>query len=141
MRISDWSSDVCSSDLRTCLSADPENVEALRLLAGVAASTGYSTDAEKLLRRAVESAPAFILAYADLASLLCRLNRAEAAIPLLDAVLEDPSRRLWALSLKTTILTGQRRVAEPLNVTEQLVARAPGAAVPWTNNDKAPKTS
>src|SRR3546814_20331055 len=75
MRISDWSSDVCSSDLRTCLSADPENVEALRLLAGVAASTGYSTDAEKLLRRAVESAPAFILAYADLASLLCRLNR------------------------------------------------------------------
>src|SRR3546814_6180477 len=40
--------------VRTCLSADPENVEALRLLAGVAASTGYSTDAEKLLRRAVE---------------------------------------------------------------------------------------
>src|SRR3546814_3913314 len=66
--------------VRTCLSADPENVEALRLLAGVAASTGYSTDAEKLLRRAVRSAPAFILAYADLASLLCRLNRAEEAI-------------------------------------------------------------
>src|SRR3546814_10431552 len=118
MRISDWSSDVCSSDLRTCLSADPENVEALRLLAGVAASTGYSTDAEKLLRRAVESAPAFILAYADLASLLCRLNRAEEAIALLDDVIEDPSRRLWALSLKTTILTGERRVEEALNVHE-----------------------
>src|SRR3546814_5286386 len=104
--------------VRTCLSADPENVEALRLLAGVAASTGYSTDAEKLLRRAVESAPAFILAYADLASLLCRLNRADEAIALLDDVIEDPSRRLWALSLKTTILTGERRVEEALNVHE-----------------------
>src|SRR3546814_11915666 len=40
--------------VRTCLSADPENVEALRLLAGVAASTGYSTDAEKLLSRRSE---------------------------------------------------------------------------------------
>src|SRR3546814_2864059 len=58
--------------VRTCLSADPENVEALRLLAGVAASTGYSTDAEKLLRRAVESAPAFKIgrAHVELQSLM-----------------------------------------------------------------------
>src|SRR3546814_7009904 len=72
--------------------------------------------------------------------MLCRLNRAEEAIALLDDVIEDPSRRLWALSLKTTILTGERRVEEALNVHEQLVARAPGAAVPWMNYGHALKT-
>lgn len=95
--------------------------------------TGSSIDAEQLLRRVIERAPAFILAYADLASLLCRLDRADEAIALLDNVIEDPSRRLWALSLKTNILTGERRVDEALHVHEELVARAPGAAVPWMN--------
>ncbi|MBB4633680.1 tetratricopeptide (TPR) repeat protein, partial [Sphingosinicella soli] len=127
--------------IRKRLATDPEDLEAARLLAGVAAMTGSSADAEALLRRAIARAPAFVLAYADLVSLLCRLDRAEEAIALLDNVIEDPSRRLWALSLKTTLLAGERRVEEALHVHKQLVARAPGAAVPWMNYGYALKTA
>lgn len=127
--------------IRKRLATDPEDLEATRLLAGIAAMSGSSADAEALLRRAIARSPAFVLAYSDLVSLLCRLDRAEEAIALLDNVIEDPSRRLWALSLKTTLLAGERRVAEALHVHEQLLARVPGAAVPWMNYGYALKTA
>lgn len=126
--------------IRARLAWAPDDLEAARLLAGVAAKMGSSAEAEALLRRVIERAPASVLAYADLASLLCRLNRAEEGITLLDNVIEDPSRHLWALSLKANILTTERRVEEALYVHEQLVARAPEAAVPWMNYAHALKT-
>ncbi|RKS91795.1 Tfp pilus assembly protein PilF [Sphingosinicella microcystinivorans] len=127
--------------IRKRLATDPQDLEAARLLAGVAAMTGSSADAEALLRGAIARAPAFVLAYSDLVSLLCRLDRAEEAIALLDNVIEDPSRRLWAMSLKTTLLAGERRIEEALHIHEQLIAHAPGAAVPWMNYGLALRTA
>ena len=127
--------------IRARLAGAPDDMEAGRLLAGVVAMAGSSAEAEALLRQIIERAPAFVLAHADLASLLCRLNRADEAIALLDNVIGDPCRRLWALSLKATLLSGERRVEEALDVHEQLVARAPGAAVPWMNYAHALKTT
>src|SRR3546814_9238419 len=54
--------------------------------------------------------------------------------------ISDWSSDVCSSDLKTTILTGERRVEEALNVHEQLVARAPGAAVPWMNYGHALKT-
>lgn len=126
--------------IRTHLATDPENVEALRLLAGVAAATGYCVDAEQLLRRAIAHLPTFISAYIDLSSLLCRLNRAGEAISLLDDVIGRQPSAHWALSLKASILTDERRVREALVVHEDLLALAPEAAIPLMNYGYALKT-
>jgi len=126
--------------IRARLATDPDDLEAARLLARVAAMTGSSADAEELLRRVIKRAPAFVLAYADLTSLLGRLDRTDEAVALLDKVIEDPTRRLWALSLKASLLAGERRVEEALDVHEQLVARASRATIPWMNYGHALKT-
>ncbi len=51
---------------REIITRDPENVEALRLLAGTATSQNQHRDAEILLKRALELAPDFGRALADL---------------------------------------------------------------------------
>ena len=51
---------------REILSRDPENVDALRLLAGTATSHNQHADAEVLLKRALELAPDYGKALADL---------------------------------------------------------------------------
>lgn len=119
--------------IRASLAGDPDNPEALRLLAGVAAATGHYGDAEVLLRRAIGRAPGFVLAHADLCALLCRLNRAGEAIALLDRIATGDSGPVWALSLKAATLMSERRADEAVPVLEQLVARAPEAAIPCIN--------
>ncbi|TNE59068.1 MAG: sulfotransferase family protein [Alphaproteobacteria bacterium] len=52
--------------LRTVLQADPDNVDALRLMGSVAIAEGKFNDAEALLRRVVELTPDFALALANL---------------------------------------------------------------------------
>ncbi len=61
--------------VRACRTSEPENVDALKLLAHIAATTGFAADAEQLLRKAIAIAPASVEAHADLTSLLCRTGR------------------------------------------------------------------
>ncbi|WP_333605868.1 tetratricopeptide repeat protein [Novosphingobium sp.] len=70
--------------IRACLAKQPANAEGLKLLAHIAAATGFVADAEQLLRKATAIKPAFVEANADLASLLCRLERAEEGAAMLD---------------------------------------------------------
>lgn len=123
--------------LQARLTTVPNDVEALRLMASVAAAAGHLDDAEQLLRRAIRLSPEFVLAYVDLASLLCRLERADAAIALLDHEIATQQRNVWALSLKAGILAAERRVEEALDIHEALVNRVPGASVLWTNYGQA----
>jgi Flp pilus assembly protein TadD len=58
-------------------------------MAELAARVGRPRDAETLLRRALELAPGFVAARANLASLLYRQNRFAEAVAELDAVLES----------------------------------------------------
>lgn len=124
---------------RDRLAADPEDAESLLALARVAAAAGYDNDAEKLLRQAARIAPAFALAHVALTSLLCRLGQADEATALIDHVIGSQSRPLWALSLKCSILSTERRVENALPIHEELVERAPEAAVPWLNYGDALK--
>lgn len=94
-------------------------------------------DAERLLRRAIELSPAFIPAFADLASLLCRNGRANDAIALLDETLRDRPTSDWALSLKAAILEAEHRVEDALCVHEALIARVPSQPIPWLNYGEA----
>lgn len=119
--------------VRARLASEPANAEALKLLAHIAATTGFVADAEQLLRKAIAIEPAFIEAHADLAMLLCRLERAGEAVALLDRVIARYPGAVWPLSLKAAVLDAERRTEEALALHEELVERAQHAAVPWLN--------
>jgi tetratricopeptide (TPR) repeat protein len=77
--------------LRALLKDDPFDVRAIRLFAELAGRIGRYQDAENLLRRAVELAPGFTPARANLALVLYRTNRAAEALEQLALVTqEDP---------------------------------------------------
>src|SRR4051794_34749414 len=69
--------------LKAYLNADPFDVRAIRMLAELAGRIGRYRDAENLLRRAIELAPGFTAARANLATVLHRLNRPGEAIEVL----------------------------------------------------------
>lgn len=119
------------------LAEAPDDVEALRLMAGAVVSSGSPDEAEELLRRAVDLAPGDVQAHADLASLLTRLGRADEAASLLDEALVRRPAAVWPLSLKAAVLEADGRVREALDAHQALLARAPQAALPWTNYGRA----
>jgi tetratricopeptide (TPR) repeat protein len=76
---------------RRILRQDPNNVDALRLLALIAAQTGHVDEAETLLRRAIAVAPDFVLAILDLGKLAKDEDRYADALECFDrAIAIDP---------------------------------------------------
>src|SRR4051795_10471430 len=83
--------DVAERLLKPHLKDDPFDVAAIRMLAELAARIGRWRDAENLLRRAVELAPEWPAAKANLALVLGRMDRPAEAMALLDTILaEEP---------------------------------------------------
>ncbi len=80
--------------LRQRLRAQPIDVAAIRLMAELAARIGRYADAEKLLRRALELAPGFIVARANLATVLYNQNRFADAAAELGRMLGSGERRI-----------------------------------------------
>ncbi len=75
--------------LRQRLKADPFDVAAIRMMAELAARVGRVVDSENLLRRALELAPGFDAARANLATILYQQHRAPEALALLDQLARD----------------------------------------------------
>ena len=73
---------------RDVLKEDPNNVDALRLLASLATSTRRHRDAETLLKRALELTPDFGRAMADLVINLVEQDRADEGIGYADQLLK-----------------------------------------------------
>ena len=120
--------------LRSYLDTDPDDPQALRMLAEIAAVCGHGGDAERLLRKALEVVPQFVPLYVNLASLLHDLGRTDEAIALLDQVLAHDPDNSMVLSFKAAVLSGARRMGEALGIEETLLARAPDMAVAWINH-------
>jgi Flp pilus assembly protein TadD len=78
--------DVAERLLKAHLKDDPFDARAIRMLAELAARIGRLKDAETLLRRAIELAPAFTAARANLALVLGRTGRPAEALEMLDRV-------------------------------------------------------
>ena len=90
--------------LKDRLKRDPYDYSAIRMLAELAARIGRLGDSENLLRRALELAPSFQSARANLATVLYRQNRAADALEQLDLIaaedeLPDGVRNLKAAAL------------------------------------------
>lgn len=90
--------------LKDRLKRDPYDYSAIRMLAELAARIGRLSDSENLLRRALELAPSFQSARANLATVLYRQHRAPEALQQLDLLaaegqLPDGYRNLKAAAL------------------------------------------
>src|SRR5688572_11078506 len=82
------------SILRPYLKQRPTDVKAIRMMAELAARVGRLMDSENLLRRALELAPGFTAARANLATILYKQNKAAEAIAELELIEQDSSANL-----------------------------------------------
>ncbi len=90
--------------LRPYLKQRPTDVKAIRMMAELAARVGRLGDSENLLRRALELAPGFTAARANLATVLYRQNRHADAIAELERLEQDGLNNLATTSLKAAAL-------------------------------------
>jgi tetratricopeptide (TPR) repeat protein len=116
--------------LRGRLKHDPLDVAAIRMMAELAARVGRPVDSENLLRRALDLAPGFDAARANLATLLYRQHRAAEALALLDDMapgeIGDAQHNLRAAALGR--IGGYD---EAIAIYRDVLGRHPGQAKLW----------
>lgn len=124
--------------LRPRLKAKPTDVAAIRMMAELAGRLGRYQDAENLLRRALELAPAFAPARANLATVLYKQNRPADAIAQLDAL--QGADREANRNLEAAALGRIGSYEEAIGLYEQVLARFPGQAKVWMSYGHILKT-
>jgi tetratricopeptide (TPR) repeat protein len=126
--------------LRPRLSEKPTDVAAIRMMAELAGRLGRYPDAEKLLRRALELAPAFAPARANLATVLYKQNRPAEAIAELDLLSKDDEGAAGQQNLKAAALGRIGSYEEAIEIYEQVLAKMPGQPKVWMSYGHALKT-
>ena len=129
--LADGRLDVAEAVLKARLKRRPGDVEALRILALVAARRGDRAGAERGLMECLDIAPGFALARYDLARLLNGQQRIEETLPLLDRLLAREPRNSNYLSLKAQGIRFVGRNDEAIEIMRSLVAEHPQDANSW----------
>ena len=126
--------------LRPYLKKRPLDVAAIRMMAELAARVGRPRDAENLLRRALELAPGFAAARANLATLLYRQQRWAEALAELEQVkgAEDIERSHQGLRAATLGRVGGYR--EAIELYRLMLADKPGLPKVWMSLGHVLKT-
>ena len=126
--------------LRQRLREDATDVAAIRMLAEVAGRIGRYDDAEKLLARALQLAPGFGAARANLATVYYKQNRFAEAAETLDAVLGDDPDNPAHANLRAAALGRIGGYDEALALYEELTRRFPDHAKLWMSHGHMLKT-
>jgi tetratricopeptide (TPR) repeat protein len=126
--------------LKAQLKADPFDVAAMRMLAELAGRIGRYGDAESLLRRAVELAPAFTAARSNLATVLHRQNRPAEALAELDLLLGVDPGDVGGANLKAAVLGRLGDYDEALALYEVVLEQAPSQPRVWMSYGHVLKT-
>lgn len=131
--------------LKAHLNADPFDVVAIRMLAELAARIGRFNDAEALLVRALEIAPEFGAARANLATVLYRQNRTAEALQTLDTLIasaadETVGAYMGAANLKAAALGRVGEFDEALALYESILRQAPNQPKVWMSYGHTLKT-
>jgi len=126
--------------LRKRLAAEPLDVAAIRLMAELAARIGRLKDAETLLRRALDLAPGFTAARANLAMLLYKQNRTAEAVVELDKVLASGDSNPGDRNLMAVALGRIGDYDEALRLYEELASAFPDHAKLWMSYGHILKT-
>ena len=107
------------------LKEDPFDAAAIRMLAELAARIGRWRDSENLLRRAVELAPGWTAARANLALVLGRTGRPSEAMELLDDILAEEPDWVGHWNLKAATLGRLGDFDEGIRLYEDVLERTP----------------
>ncbi|MCA0211068.1 MAG: sulfotransferase [Proteobacteria bacterium] len=126
--------------LRQRLREDATDVAAIRMLAEVAGRIGRYDDAEKLLARALQLAPGFGAARANLATVYYKQNRFAEAAETLEAVLGDDPDNPAHVNLRAAALGRIGGYDEALALYEELTRRFPDHAKLWMSHGHMLKT-
>lgn len=128
------------ASLRQRLREDATDVAAIRMLAEVAGRIGRYEDAEKLLSRALQLAPGFGAARANLATVYYKQNRFADAAETLDAVLGDDPDNPAHANLRAAALGRIGGYDEALALYAELTRRFPDHAKLWMSYGHMLKT-
>lgn len=126
--------------LRALLKDDPFDVRAIRLFAELAGRIGRYQDAENLLRRAIELAPQFTAARANLALVLYRTNRAPEALEELAKVTADDPENVGHANLQAAAYGRIGEFDEALALYEQVLKQAAAQPRVWMSYGHMLKT-
>ena len=126
--------------LRNRLKAVPHDVAAIRMLAEIAGRLGRYRDAENLLRRAVELAPAFHAARSNLATVLHRQNRTEEALAELDVLMAQDADNPTHFNLKAAALGRIGEYEEAAALYRAVLAQVPEQPKVWMSQGHVLKT-
>ena len=117
--------------LRPYLKRRPLDVAAIRMMAELAARVGRVVDAENLLRRALELAPGFDAARANLATLVYRQHRAPEALALLDQLATDGGIADAHQNLRAAALGRVGGYREAIAIYRDVLTRHPDQPKIW----------
>ena len=132
--------DVAERLLKPHLKEDPFDAKAIRMLAELAWRIGRMRDAENLLRRAIEIAPGFTAARAQLALVLGRMGRPAEALPLLDQLFEQDGEQVGHLNLKAATVARLGDFDEAIQLYEGVLAKAHNQPRVWMSYGHMLKT-
>jgi len=132
---------VAEALLRQHLWQHPTDVAAIRMLAEVASRLGRYGDAQKLLERCLELAPGFTAARHNLALVLHRQTRAEAALAEIDRALAVEPRNPGYRNLKAAILGRIGEYSRSIELYHEVLAEYPGQAKAWMSYGHALKAA
>ena len=122
---------VDESLLRPYLMKRPNDVAAIRMMAELAARIGRPVDSENLLRRALELAPQFIAARANLATILYKQQRPAEAIAELDRITAEGATDLGYSSLRAAALGRLGGHEEAIALYREVLERRPDNPRIW----------
>ena len=117
--------------LRARLLDQPTDVQALRMMAELAARLGYKAEGIDLLRLALELAPDSPAIRFSLAAILHRANRSAEAIDLLEALLTSGGDDLRVRSLLASALVRAGRFDDGVAAYQRTLERFPREARTW----------
>lgn len=132
--------DIAERLLKPHLKEDPCDVRAIRMLAELAARIGRLKDSENLLRRAVELAPEWTPAKANLALVLGRTGRPAEALALLDDIFAAEPEGMGHWNLKAATLGRLGDFDEAIRLYESVLERSPRQARVWMSYGHMLKT-
>lgn len=119
--------------VRRRLTAHPNDVVALCLLADIAERYGRNADAAHLLRRVMRMAPGYTRARHNYAVILMRQNRADEALVECERLLERAPKDVELRKLRSAILVKRLEYEQAIGVCQELLAEDANQPAVWTS--------
>ena len=132
--------DAAERHLRARLRADPLDVAAIRMMAELAARLGRYPDAEKLLARALELAPAFHAARANYVTVLHRQSKFVAALDQAERLIAEDPHDLGHLAAKAAVLVRTGGYDEAIRLYGRILDSYPDQPRLWLSLGHVYKT-